>query len=299
MEAHYAEDYRRMALDAGTALEHLVKACLAVRSPALLVELKSESNFYSLLSLLGLAVDHPLRQVRTVGLRDALQRVKSFVLSPASDADIRTLVDLRDGTVHAALNAEVEERLLVAFVQHADALLNDLRRDRSDFWDSQLDVVDALLADTDDEIQHRVDVMLAAGRARAEQRYGKWPAEVRELIVESIADLEGDREFESDEAGIRMPCPACGSPAAMYGTHESGPGPAVHFYVYSLGCRICGLRLNSKAELHAAGIGTIITLEFQRPSELELVVPDPDPRARAAWLGFDLAVMPLGSGQCQ
>jgi hypothetical protein len=47
LEAHHAQDYSRMAVDAGTALEHLVKACLATRSSALLVELKGEADFQS------------------------------------------------------------------------------------------------------------------------------------------------------------------------------------------------------------------------------------------------------------
>ena len=185
-----------MALDAGTALEHLVKACLAARSPALLTELRSEANFYSLLCLLGMSAGQPERQIRTVGLRDALQRVKSFVNSVAPDADLRTLIDLRDGTVHAAMNHEVEERLLVAFVQHADALLADLGRDRSGFWDGQLEVVDALLTDASDKVKHRVEVMLASARAQFKQRYGKEPAE----LVEHVQQLEGDREPESADA---------------------------------------------------------------------------------------------------
>src|SRR5215471_19857392 len=124
--AHHARKYRRVAVDAATSLEHLAKACLATRSPALLTELKSEANFPSLLWLLGITEGKPPRQLRTVGLRDVLARVRMFVTSRASDDDLRILVDMRDGTVHAAQNDEVEERLVVAFVQHADALLADL-----------------------------------------------------------------------------------------------------------------------------------------------------------------------------
>lgn len=52
----------------------------------------------------------------------------------ASEVDLALLIDLRDGVVHAAVNEEIEERLLVAFVQQADASLADLRRNRADFW---------------------------------------------------------------------------------------------------------------------------------------------------------------------
>jgi hypothetical protein len=256
LEAHHAQDYRRMAVDAGTALEHLVKACLATRSPALLVELRGEANFQSLLWLLGMP-GQQLRQLRTVGLRDALQRVKSFVVSPASDADLRTLVDLRDGTVHAAMNEELEERLMAAFAQHADALLSDLGRDRSVFWGSQLDVVDALLADASDKIKHRVQVMLAGARAQFEQRYGSEPPE----LIELVRQLEPDREPEPPT--LQVPCPVCQTPGAVLGTDdEEAPPGVIRIDVDGFSCRICGLRLRSKAEMAAAGLWNSIKLEF-------------------------------------
>src|ERR1700732_1306329 len=82
LQAHYAREFRRVALEAGTALEHLAKACLSRRSPALLIELRrGEGNFGSLLRLLEIPGGAPLREVRTVSLRDALTRVKTFVKS--------------------------------------------------------------------------------------------------------------------------------------------------------------------------------------------------------------------------
>jgi hypothetical protein len=92
LEAHHARRFRRLAVDAATCLEHLAKACLAKRSPALLTELRGEANYPSLLLLLGIAEGKPRRQLRTVGLRDALERVKVFVQSRAPDTDLRTLV---------------------------------------------------------------------------------------------------------------------------------------------------------------------------------------------------------------
>jgi len=153
--------------------------------------------------------------------------------------------------------------LLVAFAQQADALLKDLGRSRSEFWDSQLEVVDALLADASDKVKHRVDVMFAGARARFEQRYGKEPAE----LIKLVQRLEGDREFEAGSE-LRIPCPVCKTPAALFGTHEvepsqSGPSlvkPIVRLDIDSFSCRICGLRLRSRAEMIAAGLWTRITM---------------------------------------
>jgi hypothetical protein len=133
LDAHYRGDHQRVAIDGGTAIEHLTKACLVRRSPALLAELKpGPHNRASLLLLCGFPEGRP-KQLRTVSLREARERAKSFFSSAASEADLALLIDLRDGVVHAAVDEEVEERLIVAFVQQADATLADMSRPRAAF----------------------------------------------------------------------------------------------------------------------------------------------------------------------
>jgi hypothetical protein len=46
--------------------------------------------------------------------REALKRADTFFTSPAANIDLKLLIDLRDGVVHAAFDEAVEERLLVA-----------------------------------------------------------------------------------------------------------------------------------------------------------------------------------------
>jgi hypothetical protein len=69
---------------------------------------------------------------------------------------------MRYGTVHAASDEEVEERLVVAFIQYAEALLEDLDRRREWLWGGQVEVVDALLASSTDKTIRRVKIKLAA-----------------------------------------------------------------------------------------------------------------------------------------
>ena len=144
LEAHHSGNHRRVPIDAGTAVEHLAKACLARRSPALLVELRRDSSFDSLIALLRIEGAGGPGSIRTVGLSEALSRIGRFVKSKVSKGDLQTLIDLRNGIVHAAEDAEVEERILTAFVQQADSLLTDFGGGREDFWDGQLAVVNAL-----------------------------------------------------------------------------------------------------------------------------------------------------------
>jgi hypothetical protein len=271
MRAHHARDHRRVALDAGTALEHLLKACLASRSPALLVELKpSDVNYYSLLRLLKIPEGGPLSRVRTVSLRDALQRMKAFVTPSVSEEDLQTLVGMRDGTVHAALSDEVETHLLAVFAQFANTLLDDLGqfhlglRDRAQFWGDQQPVIDALLADASDMVAHDVEVKLAAARAYFAREYGEGPVGLLELARQRF---EPD-EDPGEDLGFQMAgkCPVCNSLAVASGVHDvewepehdedqtDNANPTVWFTPSTFECRICRLRLDSLAEIIAAGM---------------------------------------------
>jgi hypothetical protein len=255
LAAHHDQKYRRVTLDAGTALEHLAKACLAKRSPALLTELKSEANFPSLLRLLGIPAAEPPRQLRTVSLRDALRRVRMLVPSQAAEADLQMLVDMRDGTVHAAQDEQIEERLLAAFVQHADALVADLGRDRAEFWGGQLAVVDALLANEIDKVAHRVGLRVAEARANLQRRFGiVGPSDLEGIIDSLVPDSSENLHAGAEESAD---CPACGLPCYVYGTHfvewkddqDRGRVGTVWFQADELVCRFCGLNLDSTLEI--------------------------------------------------
>ncbi len=214
LEAHHSGNHRRVPLFAGTAVEHLAKACLARRSPALLIDLRNGSSFNWLAALLSVEGGKVPADIRTVGLSEALKRVRLFVGSRASQDDLNALIDIRNGVVHAGEDAEVEERILTAFVQQADSLLEDLNRSREDFWGGQLPVVNALLADASNKLQHRVQVKLAAAEAMIERRYQ----------TEGEAVLSALRAFS--KSGPRTAkqafynCPVCGSDGIATGSHN-------------------------------------------------------------------------------
>jgi hypothetical protein len=68
-------------IDGATAIEHLARACLAKRSPALLLaELKgnNDPSVLSLIALLGLEGAPYPPKIKTVSLSEALDRVKRF-----------------------------------------------------------------------------------------------------------------------------------------------------------------------------------------------------------------------------
>jgi hypothetical protein len=281
LAAHHRGDHQRVALDAGTALEHLTKACLARRSPALLTELKTgPNNWASLVLLCGHPQGRP-KQLRTVGLREARERAKTFFTSSASDVDLALLVDLRDGVVHAALDDEVEERLLVAFVQQADATLADMGRPRAAFWGDRLGVVDALLADASDKTMHRVQVKLSNAKVAFSQRVGDMTDEMQRLMT-SITPVIDVTEESTPE------CPACGCKGTArggldvdeyfdYSDGEPYGGAWVVFMPASFKCQQCGLRLDTPAEVVAAGLPAKWNHPYLDPSDF---YPDDDPDYR-------------------
>jgi hypothetical protein len=261
LQAHYERNHRRVPLDAGTALEHLAKACLARRSPALLAELKNESGFHSVVALLRIQGTSAPGSIRTVGLTEALARARRFVNSKVDRKDLEDLADMRNGVVHAGDDAETEERILAAFARHADALLEDLGRDRKDFWGGQLAVVDTLLKEVGGKIAQRVAVRIAAAEASLDQRQATDGDAVIDMLraIGKSLPLTASQHFRT--------CPVCGSYGIATGEHtvrweaadwdkETGDvtnaEPEVWFSAHSFQCQVCRLRLDSQAEIDQA-----------------------------------------------
>jgi hypothetical protein len=266
LDAHHTGDHRCVPLFAGTAIEHLAKACLARRSPALLVDLAKGSSFDWLVALLRIegAGGRPVG-IRTISLTEALNRMNRFITSKADQTDLQTLVAMRNGVIHAAEGTEVEERILTAFVQQAEALLADFGRERGDFWKGQLSVVNALLTGATDKVRLRVEMKLAAAEANLDRLYqAQGEAVLRALrTISKATSLEDDQTFRD--------CPVCGSGGIATGEYNiwgggGGPGRAfvpvpdmtdeVWFDAQTFSCPVCNLRLDSVAEIDAAGLDT-------------------------------------------
>jgi hypothetical protein len=277
LEAHAKGRHHLVALYAGTALEHLAKACLARRSPVLLAEFKNENSFRSVLLLLGIATksgagtDQQFSQLRTVSLRAALERVR-LVAPISSWQDLMALADMRDGTVHAATDDVVAMRLMVAFVENVNVLLVDLRRDRGGFWGSQQSVATAILSRNRDRVTHIVAVKLAA--ARATFRQYRQP-----LVLEAIRQTAAAQPVGVDQA--HTICPSCGSVGTATGFRDVEPatwrghadisadsGISAEFAAESFSCSVCRLSLSSPDEIEAAGMQRVWEPSSNQASEL-------------------------------
>ncbi len=290
LEAHHLGNHRRVPIDAGTALEHLAKACLAGRSPALLAEMKGEGSVASLIGLLGIQGAGAPVVIRTIGLTEALSRISRFVKPKASREDLQALADIRNGVVHAAGDSDVDERILTAFVQHADTLLADLQRERQEFWDGQLSVVDALLKDASNKVAHRVAVRLAAAEAMLERRL----AVEGETVIQAMRALSKSQPLTGSQRFLV--CPVCDCHGVATGWHDVDWEPddwdketgevtnaygQVRFNAGKFRCRLCNLRLDSETEIEQAGLPTTWPIEDADPRDYEPL--DDDDAAYERW----------------
>ena len=159
---------------------------------------------------------------------------------------------------------------MVAFVQYADAVLADLRRDRAEFWGVHLEVVDALLADASDKVAHHAGVKLAQALAAFDQRYGEESPEVLDLIRRlAIPPVLGRDQALAD-------CPACEALGVAEGEHEvdwrfesdDSPVSTVWFYATKFACGVCGLQLD-RIEFEPAAMKSQWEIEGADPAKYE------------------------------
>lgn len=253
-------------LHAATALEHLAKAVLARRHPAL-IAVASKDNFDSLLLLMGdVQYATPKSKIRTIGAREALERAARFAPDCAAlMKDLRFLISVRDGVAHLAdaSAADVDE-VLIPYLKASEVIREELGIDRSTYWGSFTDLVDSALKEYVEQARLRVDAALAVARAEFERRFAELD-ETTKVVVDAIEASYSPDKYEEQ----LIECPACGTLALASGTlkeefdedwdHHEQVLLNVHLLVLfiptGLLCRACYLKLNGRDEMDAAGVG--------------------------------------------
>jgi hypothetical protein len=129
-------------------------------------------------------------------------------------------------------------------------------------------------------------VKLAAAQASFKRKYGDVPAEALKLMRQ----LRESQDYGRDQA--RVTCPVCQSPGVGTGSYDVVWEPdwegdriinaagTLWFEADSFACRVCGLRLDSAAELGAADMETRWKIEDADPRAYE---PYDEDSAYEAW----------------
>lgn len=272
------DDFAAVAMLAPIATEHLGKAALWKRHPALLVPLASNAE-----ESLRILISKPSlgdAKLRTVGLHLVLQRLQKYIDPfPLDENSVRRLVAIRNGSVHVGLRGPAK-RLLPDVLTLCQALLNDLGVSPEDFYGDQEANVRGIL----DEKRTQVQATVAAKMARArnhlsvlEERLGA------DLFEDATSTLAADATFAidaglfssfGDTVAVNHECPVCGTSGRLIGRLDADPqvdwdvekiGDHYESYVagawwelvltpHDFACNVCKLDLSGPEELAAAGL---------------------------------------------
>lgn len=267
LQAHRRTDYPGFGLAAAAALEHLARACLISRSPALIASMK-DGSAETAAWLLGVDGAKLPRKVRTIGPFEALDRIHRLV-QPTMPVDLLHLLIFAFGfdviPETTPTSADLHAAVTVAFVQYAELLLADLGRDRAEFWGSERAVADALLADGPGKLARTVAAKLQDARTSSYPAWtpAKWP-EYWVDIAQAAYSMAGFPVVKTD-----VHCPACNAVGTGLGEYDvehvlsgwneknrraSTAEGAAWFIVNYFYCTECGLDLVSPAEVAEAGL---------------------------------------------
>ncbi|MFZ2228242.1 MAG: hypothetical protein WA090_03110 [Candidatus Nanopelagicaceae bacterium] len=257
LDAHDSKEYGRIVLLAGTALEHLTKACLVRRHPTLILDLRHPQSWKVLRYVLA-SKEVPPERIRTIGLHGALERANELIDSDADPTDIATLVELRNGQTHLGTSSQLEERILIAFLRQIDACLRDLNLSQGDFWGKHLPIVEAFLSNEIDRVKKLVSQKISRSEYQFRDLEAKYSEDVLEVMMRgSYRPTIGEEPYS---------CPVCGSEGIAIGDHEIGwdvtfkrgeidtADQIVEFTANSFSCGVCGLYLSSEEEIKASGL---------------------------------------------
>ena len=201
----------------------------------------------------------------TIGAKEAFQRLT--VLHPAMEelrSGVTELLAQRNGEVHlGVIDATIQSRTIVSFVKAMNALLGVSQDEFDEFWSPHSELVRTILDDNAKQVQRAVQLKISAAKEQFKVIQSLPPGQ-REAVVSVISGQQ--LEPEMDEAPVK--CPACGSAALATGANElevgevsvhrdgsiEGVESSLEFTPLSLKCPYCGLHLENRAELVAAGV---------------------------------------------
>ncbi|MEU5863524.1 hypothetical protein ABZ815_20305 [Nonomuraea sp. NPDC047529] len=293
LTAYIDDDSRVILINAAFSLEHLCKAYLCDKHPALLMEIRN-GQFDSLLHLTGLGASaRKLKEPRTISAREALQRVEQLMAVRTPRVLLEQLIDVRDGIVHAGYLSPANTRAnLTAFLRFSNELYDEMKVVEASRWSEHAELAESLIRDSLTEIDHEVQRKIAAAKQRLVQVMSMVPVDQQSaldaarqaLMPTSYTFFKPNYKFiDYPIAQLSARCPACDhSEAALWGRMEWGfeslqsisPIPLSsegldeksHFLPEAFFCASCELRFDSPDELEAVGFSTIeiITPDWER-----------------------------------
>ncbi|WP_169252865.1 hypothetical protein [Brevibacterium sp. 'Marine'] len=264
------DDPETVGLLAPISVEHLGKAVLWSRNPALLVPLSNSAEQSLLILTSRPNIANP--KLRTIGLGVLLDRLeRTLGSSPLAISEKKRLIDTRNGSVHVGAKSNSSHVLRDA-LRLCSVLLADIGTDPGSFFGDQHSTVVGILDAQRTEVEERV----LAKEARARNRIADLEAQLGSAAfaeAEALLEAEARDAFDSImlEASIDHPCPICTRNGRLGGfldvesdvdwdvekigeSYESCPGGfrRLLFTPITFGCNVCKLSIDRYDELTSA-----------------------------------------------
>lgn len=278
----YVSDDRLELLQAavalGAAIEHTVKARLAVLEPALLAE---RGHVDAVLWLTGhkALAKHPASKIRTISATEAAQICRERVSGVyCPQADVEAAMSVRNAAIHMALVDEEDLRSnITGMVRIIDSLLSSMSQEREKFWGQYRSFAEALITEQIEGAAAVVRAKLSAARARLVELTRSFDDQTKALVIASRSRRwQASSWREENEYESVVECPACQNEAALHATtywrddgldHDGRRWVSKWGEPHSILCPVCELYLEGYDELMAVGEADEFELGEHRQEE--------------------------------
>jgi hypothetical protein len=182
------------------------------------------------------------------------------------------LILVRNGVVHLGEVSEDDaDGVLIAYLKASEEMRAAIEIDQATYWGEFVDLVETALRENVEKARLRVEGKLARAREEFERRFGELDHPTKEAMLRVIEASYAPEKYEEQ----LLDCPACSTRALVFGNvnveldedwdHREGVLINVHpyftFIPSRLRCNACGLELDGRDELDAAGIAEPWQLE--------------------------------------
>lgn len=199
-------------------------------------------------------------RVHTVGAGEAIARLRKLDVLPSDDG-LDDLIELRNGVAHSTQGDEGRE-LLPALVRTIEALLTDLGKDVSAFWERWTETIRLALDEARTELERDVRMRIQKARNVFQDRFEGLPDDAVRKFQDTQRNSfamalmgEADHLIVEDVAT----CPACDGRAKVIMQGWDAASNSKNFVVNGFRCPMCHLTLTGAEEFTAAGLdlGTV------------------------------------------
>ncbi|GAA5078534.1 hypothetical protein [Streptomyces similanensis] len=246
MDDHARGEYDEFALHAGVAIERLAKAVLYKLNPLYIASGKVHLSGQK-------------ARIYTITATEALSRLSSLNILKV-DADLKLLIEQRNGTVHASVGDEAKTHI-PTLAKAVGPMLKHLGISDHDFWDRWTSAVNVAVDRLRSEIERGVALRIKQARHIFDDRFKDLPDGVKEKLLQehqpssivSVDTIAFTTDGSLNAVVGTTACPACGGRANLTLRPVTAADAADDFTASALECPLCRLRLTGSAEIRASG----------------------------------------------